>query len=262
MVKKRFVLLNLTDVSKRASEGVKESQDPENDPKKRSRKGRRRGNIQSSFGFEELQLSVDIPDLVEVRLSERGGMGLFTKKGFVQGQRIFAELPFLNIVGVTELKGNPHNEWDSERTALYPDCEASVKIIDAVHSLPPEDKELFWTFSQTSGYGSETTAFGIFYTNYIDVTPPKGKEIGCMYRYISRINHSCQPNVYWSYMEQEHTLIIVATRDLAPGEELLVDYCGHDDSWQGTERRDHLSLFYGFDCRCSICGHAQSGSAA
>jgi hypothetical protein len=262
MVKKRFVLLNFSDVPERASDGAKESQSSEIDSKKNSRKGRRHGNHQSSFGFEELQISVDILDLVEIRVSERGGMGLFSKKRFVQGQRLFAEFPFLSIVGVTELKGNPHNEWDSERGPLCSDCEASVKIIDAVNSLSAEDKELFWTFSQTLGYGSETTAYGIWHTNYIDVTPPKGKEIGCMYRYISRINHSCQPNVYWSYMEQEHTLAIVATRDLDPGEELLVDYCGHDDSWQGTERRDHLSLFYGFDCRCAICGPAESGPAA
>jgi hypothetical protein len=261
MVKKRFVLLNLATVAEQAIKSGKESQTSNIDSQKNSRKARSR-NIQSSFGFEELQIAVRIPDLVEVRLSERGGMGLFTKQGFVQGQRLFDELPFLSIVGVTELKGNPHNEWDSARAALCPDSEASVKIIDAVNNLSPEESELFWTFSQTSGYGSETTAYGIFHTNYIDVTPPKGKEIGCMYRYISRINHSCQPNVYWSYMHQEHTLKIVATRDLAPGEELLVDYCGHDDSWQGTERRDHLSLFYGFDCRCSICGHSQSGPAA
>jgi hypothetical protein len=257
MAKKRFVLLNFTDTVG----SNKESEYKPTNLKKNSRKERRREMVQSSFGFEELQISQNIPDLVEVRLSARGGMGLFTKSRFVQGQRIFSELPFLSMVGVTEMEGNPHNEWDSVRGALCSDCEASIKITDAVDRLCPENKELFWTFSQTSGYGSVTTAYGIFYTNYIDVAPTEGKEIGCMYQYISRINHSCQPNVYWSYSRQEHTLIIVATRDLEPGEELLVDYCGHDDSWQGTERRDHLSLFYGFDCDCPNCGSSQCGLA-
>jgi hypothetical protein len=224
-------------------------------PVPKSRKEKRRDKPRS-FGFEDLDDSAKpfkIDDLVEVRKSLYGGMGLYAKNFFVEGQRIFAESPFLSIAGITEMQGNPHNLWDACRKPLCLDCDASMNITDAVLGLSAEDRELFWTFSQAACYGPAKSAPGIFHTNYIDVTPASGPEIGCMYRYISRINHSCEPNVRWSYIHATHQLVIISVRDLRPGEELLVDYCGHDDTWQGTERKDHLTLFYDFQCQCPLC---------
>ena len=218
----------------------------------KSRKAKREGRPRN-FGFEELEQPTIYDNYVEIRQSELGGMGLFAKKFFVEGQRMFGESPFLSIVGITEMKGNPHNEWETTRSPLSQNCEASAMISDAVKNLNADDSDIFWSFSQVHVYGSEKNAAGVFHTNYIDVTDLRGREIGCMYRFISRINHSCQPNVRWVYDAPNHQLLVVAQRDLNPGEELLVDYCGHADNWKGSERRDHLSLFYGFDCCCPIC---------
>ena len=221
--------------------------------KARKRKRRDKQNI---FGFEDLEKSKscnNVNDVVEVRMSAHGGMGLYAKIFFVAGQRIFAETAFLSIVGITEMNGNPHKDWSDSRTTLDLNCEASSTIRDAVDELDIEEREIFWDFSQAACYGSDKTAPGIFHTNYIDVSPVTGQEVGCMYRYISRINHSCQPNVLWTYCNESNQLVIIAISDIRPGDELLVDYCGHDDSWQGTERKDHLTLFYDFQCRCQIC---------
>jgi len=43
-----------------------------------------------------------------------------------------------------------------------------------------------------------------------------------MFRFASRLNHSCESNVSWSYFEDSDTLFSVATRDIGVAEELLV----------------------------------------
>lgn len=45
--------------------------------------------------------------------------------------------------------------------------------------------------------------------------------------------------------------VFTAARDISPGEELTITYT---DCSQGVrERRAHLSVSYGFDCRCPLC---------
>ena len=226
--------------------------------------GRYRGKgppLKDRFGFEGADAATEGAGLVEIRDSIRGGRGVFAAKAFITGQRVFAESPFISIPGVTELPGNPHNEWHclAHRTPLSQDSVAASRIREVVQSLCPSDQETFWGFSQaTTVYGSSVSAHGVFYTNYVDVTTSEGVETGCMFRRICRVNHSCDPNVSWRYYHADRQLVLVSTRDIKQGEELLVDYCGHSDEWEGTERRDHLSLFYGFDCECPICAGAPS----
>ena len=187
--------------------------------------------------------------MVEVRVSDFGGFGLFATECFEEDDEIIAEFPFISLVDITEAEGNPHNHWTTTPLTVSDSCEAAQRIEKAVNELSAENQHLFWDFSQAEIYGTKRTAHGIFYTNYIDVTQEHGADIGCMFRHISRVNHSCKPNVYWCYLQTEGKLVLHASRKVAPGEELFVDYCGHDecDDWWSPDLLSvdlpQLSLF-------------------
>jgi hypothetical protein len=216
----------------------------------------------------------------EIRESSFGGFGLFATRRFEEDEEIISEPAFLSIVGITNLEGNPHNHWTTTPLEVSDYCDAAISISQAVHELSPDITNLFWEFSQSPIYGGQRTAHGIFYTNYIDVTPHEGPDIGCMFRRICRVNHSCKPNAYWYYKQSEGQLALHASRAVDDGEELLVDYCGHDecDEWcvlqpdatrqkpcvshdlanryfrrDSERRRQHLAVFFGFVCACPLC---------
>jgi hypothetical protein len=165
----------------------------------------------------------------EVRQSSFGGFGLFATRCYKENEEICAESPFLSIVGITNCEGNPHNHWSTTPQEVSDSCDAAVSISHAVHELSADNKKKFWEFSQSPVYGEKGTAHGIFYTNYIDVTPQEGPDVGCMFQSICRVNHSCKPNACWIYNQNEGHLALHASRAVQDGDELLVDYCGHED---------------------------------
>jgi hypothetical protein len=143
------------------------------------------------------------------------------------------EAPFVSILDITSSEGNPHNHWTTESLAVSDSCAAAERIMKAVNELDEETRGLFLSFSQAEIYGVGKSMHGIFYTNYIDVTPAEGPDIGCMFRHISRVNHSCKANAYWYYKQADGKLALLASRPVKAGDELFVDYCGHDecDDW-------------------------------
>jgi hypothetical protein len=62
-------------------------------------------------------------------------------------------------------------------------------------------------------------------------------------------NHSCTPNVQLTYGD-DHTGMLVALRDLAPGEELMINYV---DREQPRALRQADLAHYGFECTCERC---------
>mmetsp|Transcript_49129 Transcript_49129/g.76631 ORF Transcript_49129/g.76631 Transcript_49129/m.76631 type:complete len:90 (-) Transcript_49129:159-428(-) len=78
-----------------------------------------------------------------------------------------------------------------------------------------------------------------------------------MFRFASRLNHSCESNVSWSYFEDSDTLFSVATRDIGVAEELLVNYFPGTSTSKGLEKEEYLLRYYGFRCGCSECTEDQ-----
>eukprot|EP00759_Apiculatamorpha_spiralis_P042971 PhF_6_TR40689/c0_g1_i1/m.61155 len=77
----------------------------------------------------------------------------------------------------------------------------------------------------------------------------KGQAI---YRIGSCFNHSCDPNVQISYDEENReTLVAVAMRNVAAGEELMISYI--DENLSYWHRQLHLYDHYLFTCTCSKC---------
>eukprot|EP00092_Neocalanus_flemingeri_P062557 GFUD01075493.1.p1 GENE.GFUD01075493.1~~GFUD01075493.1.p1 ORF type:complete len:344 (+),score=63.32 GFUD01075493.1:86-1117(+) len=92
----------------------------------------------------------------------------------------------------------------------------------------------------------------IFEANTIEVTPANAV---ALYPMIPRINHSCSPNVVWSWQAgSPYTKQVRAVRSIAAGEELCANYI---DSFEATfsscSQRQVCLNHWKFVCQCEIC---------
>jgi len=80
-----------------------------------------------------------------------------------------------------------------------------------------------------------------------DDDPPSFVNVGYIVdAFAAMLNHSCEPNVTWHCEGRE--LRIVATRDIQPGEELLMSYIEDRDM-----RKEKLWAWWGIECSCKLC---------
>jgi len=74
----------------------------------------------------------------------------------------------------------------------------------------------------------------------------------CLDPFVSMINHSCGPNVWWIYEGKE--LRIRARRSISTGDELFVNYQGGMESFTTFATRSALlEERWGFVCTCTLC---------
>lgn len=70
----------------------------------------------------------------------------------------------------------------------------------------------------------------------------------------SACNHSCEPNCLATFPFSNHTLVLVASKDLLEGEELFISYLDECAlSRSRHSRRKILQENYLFICQCSRC---------
>jgi len=93
---------------------------------------------------------------------------------------------------------------------------------------------------------------------YVDMQEVSGQFIDCegsgLYKLQSACNHSCDPNAEISFVHGNHTLSIVALRDISPEEEICISYLDCCDQERGRHSRQKtLRENYLFHCRCEKC---------
>ncbi|PMD28840.1 SET domain-containing protein [Hyaloscypha variabilis F] len=71
----------------------------------------------------------------------------------------------------------------------------------------------------------------------------------CLEPFASMINHSCQPNSWWTFNGSEFQLR--AVRDIPTGEELSISYIGITASYRS--RQENIIKDWGFECSCLLC---------
>jgi hypothetical protein len=71
------------------------------------------------------------------------------------------------------------------------------------------------------------------------------------YPTIARMNHSCDPNVEWKFVNGTAEVELVALRPISQGEELFISYI--DQTMDVSHRREKLRSLYGFLCECWRC---------
>jgi hypothetical protein len=126
--------------------------------------------------------------------------------------------------------------------------------------LPPKKQRAFRDLSSWDKYNDSQgnqTVIGIFQTNSLQIADKDNtNNTSAVFLGMCRTNHSCRPNVHHYWRVDLQQLILTATRDILPGEELFLLY-GPSECMDTAGRRLHLQTEFGFDCQCSMC-HEQS----
>ena len=81
-------------------------------------------------------------------------------------------------------------------------------------------------------------------------------KVGAVYHDISFINHSCNPNVTWTWVRDDvERKQVIAMKVIEKDEEILVNYKDEEELNYGSRqfRRQFLLEKLGFLCRCSEC---------
>mmetsp|Transcript_13167 Transcript_13167/g.46743 ORF Transcript_13167/g.46743 Transcript_13167/m.46743 type:complete len:351 (-) Transcript_13167:450-1502(-) len=87
-----------------------------------------------------------------------------------------------------------------------------------------------------------------------------GEDSSAIVHHASKMNHSCDANCTWTYCatpEGAVQMVVVAARDIRPGEPLTIDYHAGagDHSFRdlGVEKRRAMLRKRGFECQCERC---------
>lgn len=94
----------------------------------------------------------------------------------------------------------------------------------------------------------------IYYSNCynLDSFAPNGRGGSVVGDLSSRFNHSCIPNVQFSYNFDRRQMMFYAIRDIPRGKEVCSSY--EKNVFEiATRRRQKLQMYYAFVCHCEAC---------
>ena len=173
----------------------------------------------------------------ETRHSPISGDGLFTLSFIPQGTAIISEPPIITT-------------YRDRRTDIV-DTHA---ILEAFEQLSLREKAEYLELEPSTADSSEDAIMARFCINAFDDSgkrPHPDKQFMGVYLQASKINHSCSPNVFATWVNDGDAIShIVALRDIMEGEELLVNYV---DDEELEERQGKLLEGWGFVCKCKKC---------
>ncbi|GJE99287.1 SET domain-containing protein [Phanerochaete sordida] len=152
------------------------------------------------------------------------GMGVFATRPFSRGDLVMIESP------------------------LYTAHGSGVEdLATAIDELSEEDFERMMQLYNCQDDDSHSPAFGIHFTNALGID--SDTSVLCLQ--ISRINHSCDPNLSFAWHAESNTARMFALRPIAAGEELFHSY-RRLITFTRAERHERLAPF-GFVCACRTC---------
>jgi len=135
--------------------------------------------------------------------------------------------------------------------------ETSKRIAELVFPTLAKSQQNRWMSLHDAYAATENakTPSGIFRTNAISSAGTV-----TLFGLLSRINHSCMPNVYKDMAHSGHAIVLRALFDPRRGDELLISYTPGDMMKSTRERREVLNERYHFTCTCERCGPVNGGA--
>jgi hypothetical protein len=161
-----------------------------------------------------------------IKESPGKGFGLFASCKLKRGELILEEKPLFKV-----------NYYQNQN-------ETDKKI----SKLSPEAKKIFNELTDCHSPKSPTP-YGIVQTNAL----PLGNYAtqGGIFPLLSRINHSCLPNVHHNWNPYKEMETIYAIRDIEQEEEILTSYI---DLYNDKDTRQQLlKSSFNFNCNCELC---------
>ena len=105
---------------------------------------------------------------------------------------------------------------------------------------------------------TEEKAVRIFVANCINLCGHQEMNItkSGLYMTISRVNHSCAPNVVWSWIEEDESRSVKEVRvcrKINEGEEILASYIPSHEIFPSKDDRHTMLRNWNFTCNCEVC---------
>lgn len=172
------------------------------------------------------------------------GFGMFATRRMCEGEQIFVEVPLLTVtLGVDAV------QLDRDGKRLLADA-----LTSTLESRSESERSRFYELSLASCHEHEPQSLGIFLTNGMNTGGA-----GSVFALVSRINHSCSPNVLHCWNELHGELTLHAACDIEMGTELTIAYNETAGAMHAPreERREHLRKNFGFECECELCGSSE-----
>lgn len=189
---------------------------------------------------------------IEVRDMGDRGFGVVTTKNVKAGELLLLEVPLAHL----------SSQEDAAEQAAR-----EVYIRDQVAELPKDIRKAYRKLCDTQKDGF-SKLMSIFYSNCYDLQHYGNG--ACLGQVASRINHSCSPNVCFSFAEhlphgvlaaqdeeglqqrkEAGYMIFHAIKAIGRNKELLSNY---ESIWlPPRRRRQALRTYYDFDCDCPAC---------
>lgn len=178
------------------------------------------------------------------------GLGLQATLPIVRGQELMREACVLRC------PNGYAAPTEQEADQLHQQC-----IAERFAKLKPKQQQGFRNLSSWDKYNNPTThektLYGIYQTNSLRLTGEQDQADGAVFLGFSRMNHSCASNVHHFWRSDLQKLVLHATCDIAPGQELLVNY-GPTEFQDTAGRQAHLAETFGFTCQCTMCCNRSS----
>ncbi|KAJ3515324.1 hypothetical protein NLJ89_g1835 [Agrocybe chaxingu] len=206
------------------------------------------------------------PNMCVVRSTPDKGLGVFATRDIKVGELIFSERPLLVVpTGIRAMSPIPKH-YSQEKKLQIAMFQQEKSVEPAVDRMDEAQKKAFMALANSHKEDGSGPLYGIIRTNGIGLgnlgdgpKPPAGQYYPPQFMYTaicelgSRINHSCMPNVKFSFKLSSFSLQSSASKDIKAGEELFYSYCPVLQT--AADRRKDLAP-YGFECKCPACLHA------
>lgn len=170
---------------------------------------------------------------IEIKSTPDRGIAVFASRKIKAGTLILSERPLLSLCKDEE---DDHSAVQREFSKLSRATQKRyLKLFDAEKSRMPR-------------------VASIYYSNCYNLDPfaLDGRGGSAMGDLSSRFNHSCIPNVQFSYDFDQNQMMFYAIRDIPRGKEVCSSY--EKKVFEiAIRRRQKLQMYYAFVCRCEAC---------
>jgi len=159
----------------------------------------------------------------------------------------------------------------TEKPLIVVDAAAAVpQVLPQFHALSDDKKAVILSlydpgeqqnpkYSLLTDKEIERKVFRIFEANSIALCSHEEMNINKsgLYQTISKINHSCSPNVVWTWIKKDSSKSIKQVRvikSIKVGEEIVASYLSRNDWFPTREQRiRELQRQWFFTCTCQVC---------
>ncbi|KAK0457342.1 uncharacterized protein EV420DRAFT_1644086 [Desarmillaria tabescens] len=186
------------------------------------------------------------------------GLGMFAARGMKTGDLILNERPMIVAPALADPRtiAFPENFTKEQvfQAAIY---EYEKTLGFCIRRMPKENQQAFKELSSCYQRDGSGALFGVIRTNGYEVEglkdrdtqEPFGIYVG-VWDKLSRLNHSCSPNICRKWNAASFSMQIRAAHDIEEGEELTTAYCAILNP--AAKRQTDLAL-YNFKCTCAAC---------